>query len=599
MAKLKLMMKKLGNMRIRNKLMMAFLVVVFLPVLFVGIFLTTRMKMMAMDQSFDEAENEVERVSLALEEFVDFNVTIQNAILTDGMLYEIVGTEYETPLEVFNAYGDYDKIEEYERNYEGIEDIRVYVDNETLLNNLDIMALTDEIKATWWYQQAKLWDGKVIATYYTDDIKRKSFLLLGRYYQTSSGVDMAVMSLLSLDYLNRFVENERLNIQILDAKSQIIATNEEGDLGQKLYDVAGMYIVNNERSRRAFYKGMKSQLFLSPMRRSYLVLPIYVMSAVPLDTILEPANEASRLGFSVIFISLLAAALFIFWFSELMTAKISHLASNIKRLSKGDFDIGDVYDEEDEIGELSKKLYEMSRSLSDLMNENIAIKEKEKKQLVLATEQMKFEVLASQVNPHFLFNVLESLRMKAHMNGDESLSGGIRMLGQLMRRSLEMSSDLVTINEELEFVTNYMELQKIRFSDRIDYTVETDEVVGSVKVLPLLIQPIVENAIVHGLESLTENGLISLSVMAMDVEEDTYLMVTIADNGKGIEDDKLKELLRNVRNDQKDLAYDGRRHIGLKNVYGRIKNQYGSMSDMTIVSEVGKGTKVILKIPID
>lgn len=598
MAKIRQILKGINNMRIRNKLMVAFLVVVFLPVLFVGIFLTTRMRTMALSQSFEEAESEVERVSSSLEEFVDFNVMIQNAILSDSNLYEVALVEYDTALEVFDAYSTYEKMEEYERNYDGIEDIRVYVDNETLLNNMDIMRLDSEIREEWWFKQAKLWEGKVIATYHKDPIKNKYYLLLAKYYETSTGVDVAVTTLLNLEFLHRFVENERLNIQILDAKSNILATTEPEDLGKNLYDVAGMYIVDKEASRRDFYKGMKSQLFLKPINKNYMVLPIYVMSAIPIEEILDPANDAANLGFAVIFFSLATASLLIIVFSEVLTSKTRQLVRNIRRIAKGDFEIADVYMETDEIGELSKNLYYMSRSLNELMDENLKIKEQEK-QLLLAQEQMKFEVLASKVNPHFLFNVLESLRMKAHINGDKEISDGIRMLGQLMRRSLEMSEDLVTVEDEITFVSSYIGLQKFRFGDKLDYDVETDEVVGPIRILPLLIQPLVENAITHGLEGVTQDGLVKISVLAKDIGDDTFIEIVVKDNGIGMSEEDLRMLKESVFDEEIEIVYGGRRHIGLKNVYGRLKNHYGSLARMEIESIYKESTSVTIHIPLD
>ena len=579
---------------------MIFSIIVFLPILFVGFFLTEQMKQMALDQSFKEAENEIVRISSNLDELLDFNVTLQHSILADSSLLVLLKKEYHSSLEIFNAYNSYQTIEEYERIYEAIEDIRIYVDNDTLLDNLDFMRATNAIKESWWYKQALLWDGKIIASHYVDDITKREYLMICKHYQIGSSQDVVIMTLLNLDFIQEYLYGQQLNITILDAKSQILASTDVGNRGKNLYEVADTYIVPKAESWRDEYMGETSQLFLRQIKLNSMVLPLYVFSAVPLEMILQTSKEASQLGFFVIFVSIAAATLFILFFSKLLTKKISRMAMDMKKVATGEFDEVHVYPEEDEIGDLSRSLYQMSQSLSKLMQENLQIKESEK-ELILATEQMKFEVLKSQVNPHFLFNILESLRMKAHLNGDKDIAIGIKLLGQLMRRSLESTHDLVTIEEEIDFVRRYMELQKFRFGDRITYTIDCPHDILPVYILPLLMQPLVENSIGHGLEKVIEGGNISITVWYEEGQENLdkyYVVIQIKDNGKGMTPLELKQVQSGIQSPKSDET--GRNHIGLANVYGRIKNFYGDESSLHIESENAagiRGTTVTLKIP--
>lgn len=596
-------LNKLYNLKIRTKLIIIFILIVFLPVFFVGIFLTAKMKDMALSQSFKEADNEVARIVNEVGNLIEFNATLQNTILTDVRLQTIVQRRYISSFEIFEAYNAYKVIEEYERLYQEIADIRVYVENDSLLDNMDIMGVTDEVRDSWWYQQSQLWFGKVISSYYIDDIKKKDYFMLCKSIELPNKSTMVIMTLIDLEYIFRFIQTERLNIQILDAKSMILASTQPDDRGKNLNDVAGLYVVPRENTWEAEYLGKKSQLFLENVEKSYMVLPVFVLSSVPLKTILQPANDASRFGFILITLSLATTAGFIILFSELMTRKISQISNDMNLVAQGKFDEVHVYTEGDEIGSLSKNLYEMSHNLSKLMHENLQIKEKEK-ELLIATEQMKFEVLKSQVNPHFLFNILESLRMKAHINGDGEIANGIKILGQLMRRSLETTHDLVSVSEEIDFVRRYIELQKFRFGDRLGYTIEVEEVVSSYLILPLLIQPIVENAIIHGIERCKEQGLLSISVQERD-----KLYITIKDNGKGMDMNSLNALRLSLNlSDPIESDFSGgtvnekeRKHIGVKNIYGRIINLYGNEGELCIhssVDEPNRGTEVIIKIPL-
>jgi len=586
----------LKNMKIRNKLMVAFILVVFLPVFLVSFFLTVKMKNMAIEQSFKEAENEVDRVHANIEELINFNVAIQNTILADHELYEVVNHEYTSSLEIFKAYSNYKRIEEYERNYEGIIDIRVYVDNPSLLNNMDIMSTSLEDKESRWYEEAKLWRGKVVIFYHQDKIKRKNYLLLAKYHKMKNGKEVVIMTLLGLEYLNKLLENERLNIQVLDVGNTILATTEEEEREKKFYDVTGVYVAEKVELNREYYRNELAQPFQQTIKTPHMALPVYIVSLIPLAAILEPANKATSFSMLVMVFILLGSVIVIFGFSNFLTKKITGLVKNIQQIAKGNFQIVNVYKEKDEIGELSKNLYQMSHSLSDLINENLMIKEKEKR-MVLATEQIKFKMLASQINPHFLFNVLESLRMKAYMNEDKEIAEGIKILGKLMRRSIEMTSELVTVEEEISFVSQYMTLQKFRFGERIDYKVYVKNKDKGIKILPLLIQPIIENAFIHGLGSITEDGMVELKVYREKREEE-FLMIEISDNGDGIKKADLY-ILRNSLKKEEEWVSDQAKHIGLRNVSSRLDNYYGKKSEVIIESEWGKGTVVKIKIPLE
>lgn len=215
-------------------------------------------------------------------------------------------------------------------------------------------------------------------------------------------------------------------------------------------------------------------------------------------------------------------------------------------------------------------------------------------QLLNEQQVMEMKMLAGQINPHFLYNTLESIRMKSLTSGNREVANAIKLLGKSMRYVLENTgTSLVTLKKELDYVETYLQIQKIRFGDRVNYRIE---VIGTLDlekylILPLLLQPVVENAIVHGLEQVSENGRIDICV---DVPEKEMLQISVSDNGCGMSGEEL-EILR-IRMAQKTL--DKTASIGLCNTNQRIRLYYGESYGMTIESTQGKGTRIRLKIPV-
>ena len=199
-------------------------------------------------------------------------------------------------------------------------------------------------------------------------------------------------------------------------------------------------------------------------------------------------------------------------------------------------------------------------------------------------------MLASQINPHFLYNTLESIRMKAYAAGDRDAADMVKLLARLMRRNIEVRDTPVPLQQELEMTEAYLKLQRYRFGDAVCYSLEADEAVRRLTVLPLLIQPLVENAFQHGVRNCLQGSRITVRAAA----EGDRLSITVSDNGVGIPPDRLAELRARL-GDEGQLSDT---HIGLANVHQRIRLYYGAPYGMTLASTPGQGTVVTLSLPV-
>lgn len=207
-------------------------------------------------------------------------------------------------------------------------------------------------------------------------------------------------------------------------------------------------------------------------------------------------------------------------------------------------------------------------------------------------------MLASQINPHFLYNTLETIRMKAFTAGDREAATAIKLLGQSMRYVLEnMGTTYTTLKAELDHVDGYMKIQHLRFGDRIGYETRVEEglELSRYRILPLLLQPVVENAIIHGLDEKEEKGLIVISIRTKQEGEQNLLFIDVEDNGCGMTKETLDKLHQDI--EIRDMSRS--KSIGLYNINQRMKLHYGNEHRIHLYAEQGRGTRVRLTIPIE
>ena len=288
-----------------------------------------------------------------------------------------------------------------------------------------------------------------------------------------------------------------------------------------------------------------------------------------------------------IFLCIVLSVLITLLFSSMFSRRIQFLKNQMHKVTSGNFVLNEEIRGTDEIFELYQDLKKMVDSMQTLMND--AYKSKiQSESFKLNQVEAEFKALASQINPHFLYNTLETIRMKAYCNDDKETADLVKKLGKFMRRCLEVKNGMVTLESELEFTKSYLELQAARFGDRVSYSIYC-EVDRNYKILPLIIQPIVENAFVHGIEGEKANGKIDIKVFYRSGQ----VIIEVSDNGQGIPADKLRELLAKL---EKNDTSSGK-SIGLTNVNKRIKMYHGEQYGLTVETTFGHGTAIRITLP--
>lgn len=297
-----------------------------------------------------------------------------------------------------------------------------------------------------------------------------------------------------------------------------------------------------------------------------------------------------KMGICVFLTAILLCSVFTFWFSEGITKPIQRLSAAAKQISRGNFNVeGVIVTSRDELRFLTETFNNMCANIRKLVEEI-----KGKSELDTLVKKMELRSLQNQINPHFLFNTLNMVAKTAFVEGAERTSELVESISTLLRYNLKKMHHTVELGEEIGIVKEYFFIQKMRFGDRVRFMEKMEESLFSYPLPSLTIQPLVENAFVHGVESYEQGAEMELSVY----QKNERLIVEIRDNGVGMD----KQLIRQVMEGSSE-QYSGQGEasngIGLRNVLRRLQIFYQCEDVMEIESVRGTGTTVRLKLPID
>jgi sensor histidine kinase YesM len=310
-------------------------------------------------------------------------------------------------------------------------------------------------------------------------------------------------------------------------------------------------------------------------------------------------NVKVIIGIFIVF-STLFCIVFSAFFSKWVTTPIAELAASAEEISKGNLDIermkpAGIYEIDTLQTGFTKMTGELILLIEKMKEKSIIEKklsEQELKNLVVENilRETQLKVLQSQINPHFLFNTLNTIAQTAMIEEAEETEELINAVSELLRYSLRMIDKQSSVSSEIKIIKQYIYIQETRFKDRIKFNISVDKALNNIAIPGMILQPLVENAFVHGIENKEEGGEINIKVY----EEDDHCILLVEDNGSGISEEKLKEIL----NDKETSMSSKSTGIGVKNVIKRMRYTYPNEDVFNIESIVDKGTKIYLKIPI-
>lgn len=300
-----------------------------------------------------------------------------------------------------------------------------------------------------------------------------------------------------------------------------------------------------------------------------------------LDKVLFNSDEVNHFLVLIILVGVVACMIGTFYISNRLSAPLYRLQKSMRLVEGGNFDIQVEENEEYVVAELSRTFNKMVLRIRELME--AIVKEQDSKR------KKEMEVLQSQINPHFLYNTLDSIIWLVEDERLEEATLMITALSRFFRIGISSRGNMITVREELEHARNYLSIQKIRYKNKFEYEIEADEKVLEAKTIKLILQPLLENALYHGIEYIQHKGKILIKVY----QEQDDLVYQIEDNGVGMVEETKNRLF--------DEAYRVKTKgsgVGVRNVNKRIQLYYGEAYGMRVESEIEEGTILFIKIPL-
>lgn len=568
-----------------------YLLVTAIPLIFVGAYLNLAMRDVMLNNAIFETESNLDKMGIQLENVLNRITHISDLIYLSRDMDDLLNTDYENTLDMYNAYSRYPIVEDYIKYYDEIDNIQFYMKRPMITNSHFIHA-SKELTEEEWYQQAVASQGRITWMVKHEHWTNERFLTLTRSVYDQENQLLGVLAIyLSTDKLTEMVDSQVHDVFIILDEQEIVY-NRDDNLMYRYPGFISAVPEQDEPDNILFdhhYHGEDVKVNLHRLKpNKALVNEFQIATIIPVESLMEEPNRIFNRGYWMMFgalaISIVAFQIFI----KIFHSRIKTLKLAMAKVAHGTFNIKPAIAGKDEIGEAYDELYRTSQSIQKLIDEVYVHKIKEERWRRQQKES-EFKMLSSQINPHFLYNTLEMIRMKAIVNKDKEVAVLIQKLSKMMRFALERTDRPISLSDEINIISTYLEIQVMRFGNKFTYSIDIDEQVAKCEIFPLLIQPLIENAIIHGLEPKESMG--DLEIIAFKEQE--YLKIVVKDNGVGMTDACLVKLRNSL-----DEGDDDGRHIGVRNVHQRIQLYYGKTYGLTIFSQISYGTTVTLFLPI-
>lgn len=385
---------------------------------------------------------------------------------------------------------------------------------------------------------------------------------------------------------------------ILDQVFWDAATLKQGDIllvnkqGNIVFDKSGAHIGertefpfldNGESGGKGYYtdkyQSEKSLItYLSSHNKDW-----YLVAITPSKLIASESLSIRNIAIVLVLVSLISAFLFDRFFVLRLVRSIIGAVNGMKRVQQGIFvPITSTVHSEDETDLLVDGFNRMSTQITELIDQ-VQTEQARKKEVEL-------QALVAQINPHFIYNSLESINSLAVLQGNKDISKMVVSLGKLLRISISENQQLIPLSMEMEHVRHYLDIQKFRFEDKFAYHIEIPESLKYFKTQKLIVQPIVENALYHAIEPMEDSGFISITA----TEDERDILIDVMDNGPGFDPDTLVHLWSKDWGTLKKYRENG---VGLKNVHERLRIRFGGYYGIIICSSPGFGSIIRIRIP--
>lgn len=367
---------------------------------------------------------------------------------------------------------------------------------------------------------------------------------------------------------------------IIDPQNIVVSSTDVGSTGNSIFDI--LKISKDDYSSRV--NSPEGSLNMSIGREEWhvtwneLMFPGWVLvNTVSFTDLYEDYALIETFTVIAVFFSLFICILFIVFFTVKVLGPLKRMRVAMSEIGEQNFKVHLDVEGKDEISELAGHFNIMSQRLDEMINEVYTGQIKQR--------EAELRALQAQINPHFLYNTLDTIYWMCRIDGSLESAALVQSLSRLFRLSLNSGNEITTVGREVELLENYIDIQKKRYEQAIDFEINVDNSVLECQTVKLVLQPLVENAIIHGIEEGDGQGIIRVDIR----RENDKLVYRIIDDGAGVDVEEMNKLLKQVGAEN--------RGFGISSVHERIRLNFGNEYGIEFISENEQGTEVVVRQP--
>ena len=574
--------KRFRDFSIRTKLIIGFLAILLPLVLILSIVFYSYSAKIVLKQSLEQTREIVEQFSISLDNYMGL-MRNKMEILADS----------PTIQEELNTHQDKEDIKNdsfYSTN-KRIRRIMLQIYSSVTMNDVEIYGIneTNHYLSLWskkyeipdkdiLFENANLSKGRSVLVNNINDADTIQMIKMVKDLQTYKPIGYIRFGL-----KRNYIEKMAKNINFGSDGSVVIFDENLNKISGIAHDSALSKLLKEKPSIGNFS--------YSEGKNEYTAVHIHsdstgwtTVGVIPLRYINKDLAGIQYLTVIIIVLTIIIGVTVSVIIAQSLILPLENTVNALEKFSRGDFAVRLKENRCDEIGKLNRIFNKAIKEINELMQKVT--------QSEILNKEMEFKTLQSQMNPHFLYNTLDTINWLAFKEKQTEICNLVAAISSLIRASISNKKSIITIEQELDYVKNYIYIQHIRYKDRFDIIYDIDESLLKQAVPKLIIQPIVENAIIHGIENSKNKNLLYISVKC----ENECIIIIVKDTGIGMTDEKVSELLKEPLNTEGD-EQKAHTNLGLYAVHKRIQLMYGDLYGLTVQSQAGEGTTVTLHIP--
>ncbi|WP_340022798.1 sensor histidine kinase [Paenibacillus sp. FSL K6-1096] len=577
-------MKLLNNIRLRDKMFLIYFLGVIAPILVTNIIFYNIITGNVREQRIKDIDLAVEQIKNEFRLMVDQAVGLSSYFYADYKTNEVLNIDFTNTEDYVEAYDLYlrSTLNNYSPFSSSLQNKTLYVDNPTLLNSGNIGLLSSEVRETGWYKQ-----------WMQEASSQPMFVRI----DDADGRFQSFSVLRRMDYFADRMDKEKLvkiDFKTIDLMEVFANLNVQGDMylvgpeGRIEYTTNPS--VNWKGGDKQLYSALKTDRVIR-FEKEYGSISYLsgwkVAGTINENEIIKEVLKSRHFILWSACLMLIIPTIIILFITRSVNLRIIEILKHMKKVKTQQFQTIMHGESRDEIGQLTLEFNSMIMQIKTLI-QDVYLTEIQKKSLELERRKAQLNALQSQINPHFLFNALETIRMRSLLKHEHETAKIIQSMAMILRSSLTWNKEWVSVEEELGFILCFLDIQKYRFEDKLSVQIEVQPEARTCVVPKMVFLPFVENASIHGIEPLKKGGSMDIRIAV----EGPEIVFTVQDNGVGMSSGQVDKLYSYLKLD----GIIGER-IGIQNVIYRVKMLYGEQVTFKVDSSPGKGTRIELRIP--